>query len=604
MAQTSNMTFGKTFLASLLAFGVIVFVVIILFALSLVSMIASAGSGSSNIKVKDKSVLHMKLSGEMAESAQDPEIDFERFFPGAGVSSKVGLYQTVQAIRYAKTDERIKGIYLDIDMVFSGGWASLKALRDELNDFKKSGKFVVSYSQAYTEKSYYIASVADKIYLSPSGIMEFNGLTYSPMFYTGLFEKLEIQPKIYRVGTFKSAVEPYFLKEMSEASELQVKAFLNDIWGQFAEDVAASRKLSVEEVNQLATNFVFGDGYAAAKAKLIDKAAYEDEVKDELKTLCGLDIKDKKEKLRLVKLKSYHKLVKDKNEGAKNEIAVIVAEGQINTGKSDDGTIGSATLIDQIRKAREDEKVKAVVLRVNSPGGSALASDEINREVMLTKAEKPVVVSMGDLAASGGYYISAHADYIFAEKNTITGSIGIFGVLFNSQKFMNNKLGLTFDEVETHENADFINPNFPSNPLHDSIMQHYVTNGYGNFLKVVQTGRKFADTLSVDKIAQGRVWSGKEALSIKLIDGYGNLDSAIVKASKLANLTEKDYHINIIPKPKQPLEALFESGSDAAFQKITKNDPLYGELRMIREVKKHFPKNGTYALLPAMIEIK
>ncbi|MBX7241410.1 MAG: signal peptide peptidase SppA [Bacteroidia bacterium] len=603
MAQ-SNMTFGKTFLAALLAFGVVVLTVILLFALSIASMIATSGGGSSKVKVKDKSVLHMKLAGEVSESAQQPEIDLEKLFPGASASAKIGLYQTIQAIRHAKTDDKIKGIYLDIDMVFSGGWASLKALRDELNDFKKSGKFIVSYAQAYTEKSYYIASVSDKIYMTPSGIVEFNGLSYTPMFYTGMFEKLELQPKIYRVGTFKSAVEPYFLKEMSEASEMQVKAFLGDIWNQFAEDVAASRKMSVEEINQLATTFVFGDGNAAVKAKLVDKAAYEDEVKDELKSLSGLDVKDKDEKLRLVQLKKYRTLVSEKNENAKNKIAVIVAEGQINTGKSSDGTIGSATLIEQLRKAREDEKVKAVVLRVNSPGGSALASDEINREVILTKGFKPVVVSMGDLAASGGYYISANSDYIFAEKNTITGSIGIFGVLFNTQKFMNNKLGLTFDEVETHENADFINPNFPSNPLHDSIMQHYVTNGYGDFLKVVQTGRKFADTLSVDKIAQGRVWSGKEALPLKLIDGYGNLDSAIVKAAKLANLTEKDFRIDLVPKAKQPFEDLFEIGSDAMYQKAMAQEPLYEEVRLLREIKKHFPKNGTYALMPAVMNIQ
>ncbi len=602
MAQ-SNMTFGKTFLASLLAFGVVVISILVLFALSLASMIATSG-GSSKIKVKDKSVLHMKLTGEVSESAQESEIDLEKLFPGASATSKIGLYQTIQAIRHAKTDDKIKGIYLDVDMVFSGGWASLKALRDELNDFKKSGKFIVSYAQAYSEKSYYIASVADKIYMTPSGILEFNGLSYTPMFYTGMFEKLELQPKIYRVGTFKSAVEPYFLKEMSEASELQVKAFLNDIWNQFAEDVAVSRKMSVEEINQLATNFVFGDGNAAVKAKLVDKAAYEDEVRDELKSLSGLDVKDKKEKLRLVQLKKYRTLVKGENEGAKNKIAVIVAEGQINTGKSSDGTIGSATMIEQLRKAREDEKVKAVVLRVNSPGGSALASDEINREVILTKEVKPVVVSMGDLAASGGYYISANSDYIFAEKNTITGSIGIFGILFNTQKFMNNKLGLTFDAVETHENADFINPNFPSNALHDSIMQHYVTNGYGDFLKVVQTGRKFADTLSVDKIAQGRVWSGKEALSLKLIDAYGNLDSAVVKAAKLANLTQKDFRIDLIPKAKQPFEDLFDKGSDAMYQNIMKQEPLHEEVRMLRNIKKHFPQNGTYALMPAVMNIQ
>lgn len=594
------MTFFKTFLAAFLAFFVVLIVFAFIFGIGVTSAVMS-GSKSETASVKDKSVLHLKLSGELRESAVADDFDFDKFFPGANVTKTIGLYQAVRAIEYAKTDDKIKGIYLEPDLTFAGGgWASLQSLRNALLDFKKSGKFILAYAQAYSEKSYYIASVADSVFLTPEGIMEFNGLVANPMFYTGMFEKLEIEPKIYRVGKFKSAVEPYFLKQMSEENKLQYKSFLDDLWGVFAEEVAASRKTNVEEINRLATNLVFADGFDAAKTALVDAVAYEDQIKDKLLKLSGLE---KKDKLRLVALNKYQTNVKVKNENAKNKIAVIIAQGQINVGKSDDETIGSATLVKQLREAREDEKVKAVVLRVNSPGGSALASDEINREVELLKAVKPVVASMGDLAASGGYYISANADYIMAQPNTITGSIGIFGVLFNTQKLFNNKLGLTFDEVETHPNADFLNPNLPSDALHDSLMQRYVTKGYGNFLQIVKRGRKFADTLEVDKVGQGRVWSGKQAIGIKLIDGFGNLDSAVVKAASLANLGKEDYRVELVPKAKGKFEAIFDKGSDAVYQKALSKDPLMKEIEALRELKKRFPQNGMYMMMPETVDI-
>lgn len=595
-----QMTFFKTFLAAFLAIFAVVGATILILGIGITSAIVS-GEDSQKVNVKDKSILHLKLGGELVESAANEDFDISRFIPGADATNKVGLYQAIRAIQAAKEDDKIKGIYIQPEMTFSGGWASLKALRDAIIDFKTSGKFIVAYAQVYTEKSYYLASVADKVYLSPPGIMELNGLVSNPMFYTGMFEKLEITPKVYRVGKFKSFVEPYFLKEMSEASKLQTKAYLDDIWTVFAEEVAKSRKMTRQDIDNLASTLVFAEGRDLPQTHLIDEAIFEDQMNEKLKELTGIE---KKEKLRLVTLKKYETTVKEKNEDAKNKIAVIIAEGQINVGKSSDGTIGSETLIKQLREAREDENVKAVVLRVNSPGGSALASDEINREVELTKAVKPVVASMGDLAASGGYYISANADYIMAEKNTITGSIGIFGLMFNTQKLFNNKLGLTFDEVETHPNADFLNPNLPSDPIHDSIMQHYVTKGYGNFLHVVKTGRKFADTLAVDAIAQGRVWSGMSAIGIKLIDSFGNLDSAIVKAAKLANLSKDDYRVSLIPKAKSKIEAIFEKGSEAMYQNAIAKEPLHEELQMLRKVKQHFPQSGVYMLMPMELDIK
>lgn len=594
------MNFFKTFLAAFLAIFAVLFAVMLIFGLGIAGMIGSASSSEKAV-IKDKSVLQLKMGGELVENAASEDFDLGKFIPGGSAASKVGLYQTIQAIRAAKEDEKIQGIYLSLDPTMTGGWASLKAIRDELMEFKKAKKFIFAYSEVYSEKMYYLASTADKIYMPASGMIEFNGLAATPMFYTGLFEKLELEPKIYRVGKFKSAVEPYFLKQMSEENKLQFREFLDDLWGTFADEVAASRKISREEVDNIATNFVFGQGDAAKKVKLVDELATEQNVWDAIREKTGLE---KDEKMRFVSLKNYMTTVSEKNEDAKNKVAIIFADGEIRSGKGGDGVVGSETIVEEFRKAREDKNVKAIVLRVNSPGGSALASDIMTEEIKLTKKEKPIVVSMGDLAASGGYYISSHADYIFAEKNTITGSIGIFGVLFNSQKMFNNKLGITFDNVETHANADFLNPNLPSDKFHDSLMQRYITLGYGDFLNVVKTGRKFADSLEVDKIAQGRVWSGKDAIGIKLIDGFGNLDSAIFKAAKLANLADNDYRLELMPKKKSQIEEILEQTTDAAFTRWAKQQPMYDEMKALEKVKQHFPQSGTYMLMPYSLEIQ
>ncbi len=594
------MNFFKTFLAAFLAIFAVFFAVILIFGLSIAGIIGSASS-SEKALIKDKSVLQLKMGGELVENAASEDFDLEKFIPGGSAASKTGLYQTIQAIRAAKDDEKIQGIYLSLDPTMTGGWASLKAIRDELLEFKKAKKFIFSYAEMYSEKMYYLASTADKIYMPASGMIEFNGLATNPMFYTGMFEKLELEPKIFRVGKFKSGVEPYLLKQMSEENKLQVHEFLDDIWEVFANDVAASRNISREEVDNIATNFVFGQGDAAKKAKLVDELVTEQSVWNAIREKTGLE---KDDKMRFVSLKNYMTTVEDKNEDAKNKIAIIFADGEIRSGKGSDGVVGSETIVEEFRKAREDKNVKAIVLRVNSPGGSALASDIMTEEIKLTKKEKPIVVSMGDLAASGGYYISAYGDYIFAEKNTITGSIGIYGILFNTQKMFNNKLGLTFDNVETHANADFLNPNLPSDKFHDSLMQRYINLGYGDFLNVVKTGRKFADSLEVDKIAQGRVWSGKDAIGIKLIDGFGNLDSAIFKAAKLANLADNDYRLELMPKKKNQLESIFEKTSDAAFNRWAKQQPMYEEIKALEAVKQHFPQSGTYMLMPYSLEIQ
>lgn len=595
-----KLNFFKVFLASLLAFVVAGGLLLVLGIVSIAGIVASSGN-SDKVAIEENSILQLRLNGSMVENAKSDDFDFE--IPIAGFdmdNDKLGLYQFVEAIRAAAKDDNIKGIYLNMNGVMNGGWATLKTMRDELLEFKKSKKFIYAYSELYTEKTYYLATTADKIYMPNSGMMELNGFASQPMFYTGLFEKLEISPKIFRVGTFKSAVEPYFLKEMSEPNKLQAQEYLADIWNVFAEDVSAARKMSKDELNTITTNFVFGDGAQALANKLIDEVAYEDVVREKLRELSGLN---KDDKIRLVSLKKYMKTYNAEESDSKNKIAVVFAEGEIQSGRSNDGTMGSETIVAALRKAREDENIKAVVLRVNSPGGSALASDIITREIELTRNVKPVIASMGDVAASGGYYISAKCDQIFAEKNTITGSIGIFGLLFNSQKFFNNKLGITFDEVKTHENADFMNPNYTAPEFQDNLMQKYVERGYGNFLKVVKEGRNFPDSLSVDKIAQGRVWSGLDAKDIKLIDEYGNLYAAIQRAAEKANLDKKDFKIKLLPESKSRLEGLFSKTTDAMLKEAKAQDPLQEEMEILRTIKRKTPKSGVYMLMPMDIDI-
>lgn len=575
----------------LIVFGVI----------SIAGIVASSSSSSDKVTIGENAILHLRLNGNIVENAKSDDLNFD--VPIAGFemdNDKLGLYQFVEAIRAAAKDDNIKGIYLNMNGVMGGGWATLKTMRDELLEFKKSKKFIYAYSELYTEKTYYLATTADKIYMPNSGMMELNGLASQPMFYTGLFEKLDITPKIFRVGTFKSAVEPYFLKEMSEANKMQAQEYLGDIWNVFAEEVAASRNMSKEDLNAITTNFVFGDGAQALANKLIDEVAYEDIVREKLRELSGLG---KDEKFRLVSLKKYMKSYFSEETDSKNKIAVVFAEGEIQSGKSGDGTMGSETIVAALRKAREDESVKAVVLRVNSPGGSALASDIITREIELTRNVKPVIASMGDVAASGGYYISAKCDQIFADKNTITGSIGIFGLLFNSQKFFNNKLGITFDEVKTHENADFMNPNYTATEFQDNLMQKYVERGYGNFLKVVKEGRNFPDSLSVDQIAQGRVWSGLDAKGIKLIDEYGNLYAAIQRAAEKANLDKKDFKVKLLPESKSRLEDFFSRTTETMIKGAKAQDPLQEEMEILRQIKRKTPKSGVYMLMPMELDI-
>ncbi|MEM7371282.1 MAG: signal peptide peptidase SppA [Bacteroidota bacterium] len=593
------MNFLKTFAASFIAVITAIVIGIPIIFIVIGGIFASIGSSQDQVEVKSGTILKMSLSGVITETETGNPIELDLGdllgVPGAGNTRNIGLFQLLRKIEQAKNDKKVKGIYLNLTGTVGTGWANLRSIRDALLEFKSDGKFIYAYSELYTEKAYYLASVADKVYLPPEGMLEFNGLASSRMFYKGMFDKVNLEPKVFKVGTFKSAVEPYLRKDMSEASKLQTEEYLKDIWNIFIEDVSASRSLSPEKLNELADNFIMGEGPQAKKEGLIDEVLYESDVLDRLKEAVG---KESDESLELLAFKKFMK-VPGKYKSSKNKIAVIFAEGAINSGKSSQGSIGSETVISQLRKARKDKKIKAIVLRINSPGGSALASDMMANEIRLCKAEKPVIASFGDVAASGGYYMGAPCDYIFARRNTITGSIGIFGMWMELSQALENHIGITFDAVETHEHANLGDPSFPLTKAEEAFIQAKIERGYGSFIEVVRSGRNFRDSAAVDAIAQGRVWSGQAAKERNLIDAYGELDDAIAYAAQQVGI-EEDYKIHQFKPSDNPFEEIFKD----FMVDIRSNDPLYQELETLRKIKQTFPTNGTYALMPYDLKIE
>jgi len=591
------MSFGKAFLASLMGALIAIVIFSLFFFMIFVGGFIS-GMNDSDVQVKKNSFLLFDPGVEIVENHTPGQFDPSELLSG-GEQSKMGLYQIVESIKRAKEDDKIKGIYIFPKTgVIGGGWAGKKAIRDALVDFKESGKPVYAYSELYTEGFYYVASAADHLYMYPEGWMEFNGFVSDRMYMKNMFEKLEVEPKIFRVGKYKSAVEPYFREDMSEESREQTAAFLGDMWKVFVKEVAASRDIPVETMDKLAESFILGYGKDAATSGLVDGVKYEDQVLAEIKETLELE---EDAEIPFVSLKKYIKAGKGKSKGGKKKIAIVFAEGAIQSGKSGDGVIGSTTVVKALRKAREDSDVKAIVFRVNSPGGSALASDVIAREIELCKKEKPVIASMGDLAASGGYYISAKCDKIFAEENTITGSIGIFGVLFNTKDLFNNKLGLTFDDVETHSHANFGNPNYPMDGVEDTVFQTLINGGYEQFLTIVQHGRDFNTRDEVNEIAQGRVWSGLHAKDINLVDEYGGLDDAIAAAAAEAGLGD-DYDVRLLPKQKNPIMELL--GQDEEVKAYIRNQYIPEEMQLLLDLKKQIPSSGAYMMLPYQVEVK
>ena len=503
--------------------------------------------------VKPNSVLYMKLNYEIPDRTTDnpfSAIDFNTM----ETIEATGLNEILRNIEYAKTDPNIKGIYMELSSIPTST-ATLQELRNKLMEFKESGKFIACYGETYSQSAYYVASVADKIWLNPEGMIDLHGMASQIMFYKRLLDKLDVEMQIVRGpnNRFKSAVEPYFLEKMSEANREQMEKLLGTVWGEILQGISGTRDISVEQLNLIADNLeLMTDAQKALEYGLVDQLYFKDQVLDELKNLTG-----GKRKVNAVGNANYAKSYKIKN-SSKNEVAVIYASGQIFDGKgNEEQAIYSENLSKTIRKAREDDNVKAVVLRVNSPGGSALASAIIGRELDLTKAVKPLIVSMGNYAASGGYWISAKGDYIFADPTTLTGSIGVFGTFPNMKGLFNDKLGLTFDVAKTNENADFGSIAEPLTPFQYAKLQENVVKTYDEFTLRVAEGRGLRQTY-VDSIGQGRVWAGADAIELGLVDQLGDLEDAIAFAAQKANLGT-DYKVVELPKVKDFFTRIMES---------------------------------------------
>ena len=541
--------FFKFVLATVVGLVVTSFILLIV----IITIIASA-SGDKSVDVDANSILHISFNKAIAERTPENPLSGLGFL-GLDNDKSIGLNDILANIKKAKTDSNIKGIFLD-ESELSAGQATTEEIRNALIDFKKSGKFVIAYSEIYTQEFYYLASMADKVYINPKGLFIFHGFSSQITFLKGALDKLGIDVQIIKVGTYKSAVEPFFLTKMSDANRLQVTSYLGSLYDHFLTGISEKRKINKDSLFNYANNLTIRFPEDALKYKLIDGLKYKDEVLAELKQRVGLDAKDD---LKTVELGDYTNGVaanKEDKKESKNRIAIIYASGEINGGDGDDNTIGSESVSKALRQAREDDKVKAVVLRVNSPGGSSLASDVIWREVALTKKAKPIIVSMGDYAASGGYYIACAADSIIAEPNTVTGSIGIFAILPNMQKLFNDKLGITFDGVNTGKYADLGNVSRPLSPEERAILQNQVDHGYDDFTKAVATGRHKTQAY-INSIGQGRVWTGSQAIKLGLVDRLGNINDAIKSAAKMAKL--KNYNIESYPGQKSFLSK-FGSG--------------------------------------------
>jgi len=561
-------SFWGSFLGTLV--GVIVtFILIVLLFVGL--MVASVSQLSSKdekiIKVKDNSVLHVKFENAIPErTSKNP---FENFSFGDDFEKPpIGLNDILSNIEKAKDDDNIKGIYLDIASI-PAGIATLEEIRNALIDFKSSKKFIIAYSEGYAQGAYYLATAADKIYLNPEGTVEFMGLSRQVMFFKNLLEKLEVNMQIFRHGKFKSATEPFFLDKMSKENREQTMTYMNSIWDYIVEGISKQRNISVEDLNKYADGMLITDGESALNYKLVDKLVYKDEMLDILKELSGAKSADK---INSVEMNKYTHAPKTTDEpSTKNKIAVVYASGSIESGDGDESTIGSERISKAIREARLDSNVKAIVLRVNSPGGSSLASDVIWREMVLAKKEKPVIVSMGDVAASGGYYIACEADAILAHPNTITGSIGVFGLFPNMEKLFENKLGINVDTVNTNKHSDFGNPYRPVGKDESVVVQKWIEDVYTDFIGKVGKGRGMTPA-QVDSIGQGRVWSGVDGKKIGLVDEFGGIKDAIALAAKKAKLEE--YKILELPKQKEPFEELFKNmfDKDAMIEKKLKHE--------------------------------
>jgi protease-4 len=559
-------------------------VVNILVFIILLSIVAAVGSEAPVI-VKDNSILKIALNKPLEDRAGIPTVDVFDF----EIKTNLGLNNILNGIEQAKHDNRIKGVYLELSSI-QAGIASVEEIRDALLNFKESGKFVLAYAESFSQKAYYLATVADKIYMNPFGSIDFAGLGAKLTFFKELLDKLGIDVQIIRHGKFKSAIEPFTLSKMSDENREQIKSYTGSIWNYILQTVSASRDIETSELNRIADNLELAIAEDALNKKFVDKLFYEDELIAELTKYSGGT------SLNIIDIEKYN--IKPLSIGGKDKIALIYASGEIMRGEGETD-IMSKNLIEAISKARKDSTVKAVVFRVNSPGGSADASEFIARELEITKAKKPVVISMGEFAASGGYWIATPGDKIFAHHTTLTGSIGVFGLIPNVEKAMKEKLGITFDVVTTNEHSDFPSLTRPLKQIEKDYLQRSVEFVYSKFIGKVAKSRNLSIE-RVDSIGQGRVWSGINAFDIGLIDYFGGIKEAVQEAAKLADIS--DYSILELPKELSTFEMLMKT-----FETKVSKSP---DSELIRALK-HYEflinsiKNfGVVAKLPYAIEIE
>jgi protease-4 len=536
-------SFLKYTLASMLAI-----VLVALLGVFLLGGLVGAAFDAEEVVVKEKSVLVLPLDARFRERTQDNPFEELNLPVPFAEGGSIGLLDALQAIRQAKEDDNIQAICLKGGLSMAG-MATLEELHDAIIDFKKSGKKVYAYGDLYSEGAYLVASAADSIYLNPVGLVEFNGLRVEVVFLKKMMEKLGIKPLVFRVGQFKSAVEPFLRDNMSEENRLQLTEYLNSVYQVYLEKIAKNRSKRVEELRAIADSMLVRSAQDAQRLGLVTHVAYADEMEESLKKAIGAE-----DKINYISVSKYIKAKQGGGKTTKNRIAVIVAEGEIVDGQENLDVINGEEIAKEIKKAREDKNVKAIVLRINSPGGSLLGSDKMWREVSLTRGVKPIVASMSDLAASGGYYIAMNCDTIVARPTTLTGSIGIFGVLFEAHELLNDKLGVTTEQVTTGKYSDLANPTRPIREDEKAIIQAQIERGYELFTTKVAEGRKMP-LEKVLEVASGRIWSGVQAKERGLVDLLGSYDDAVRIAATMAGVGD-DYRVRFYPGKKAWIEKL------------------------------------------------
>ncbi|MEC9209398.1 MAG: signal peptide peptidase SppA [Bacteroidota bacterium] len=580
-------SFFKNILSTIIGIGISIIVIILLFV-GLITVISS----EKTTPIKENSILKIDLANTsvVERTSENP---FDAINLSGEVAKTIELKEVLDNIEKAKTDDNIKCIYINTSFV-NAGLAQIEEIRNKLLEFKNTSKPIIAYSEVYSQSAYYLASVANKIYLNPEGIIELKGLSISQLFFKGLLEKLDVDMQIIRHGKFKSAVEPFTLEKMSPSNREQMTLFLNSIADNIMDSISSQRGFTLSKIQKHANNLSLENAKSCLELDYVDALLYQDQIEDSLRVVSG------GEKLNFISLKKYTAVKLQKEEISRNKIAIIYATGTIYSGKGDEKNIGSETTAKAIKKAREDKNVKAIVFRINSGGGSSLASDVIWRETVLAKAEKPLVISMGDYAASGGYYIACAADSIVANPTTLTGSIGVFGMVPNLQKFYKNKLGITMDTVNTSKYAD-IGMKRPLTNFEKNKIQKNVEHVYNTFITRVSEGRNMSKA-AVDEIGQGRVWTGYDAKSIGLIDSYGGIEKAIEIGALLAEI--EDYRIISLPKKKDPFTELAQQlGSETNITDVVITK-LGFRTKLIEPIENFLNEDRIQARIPFIMELK